>query len=162
MNFESYKGDSLFFNSQFDDILTIYDKKLKVTRNISLNKEPEVELIENNIDAKAWVEHAVSNTHRFALLYDKWRDLYYRFVWEGVPVKISDKLYNSMLDKPLFLEVYDKNLHFLSKIRLPDYILMINTWFVGKNGIYINPSHPQSNKIEENKLKFEILKIRFY
>jgi hypothetical protein len=161
MNFESAKGDSIFFNAQFDDELLIFNLRTGDLSRKALNGNDICKPLNNFNDQKAWVDHSVENDHRFSILYDKWRDVYYRFVWEGVPVKISDKHYNSMLDKTLSLEVYDKNFKFLKKFNLPENQYNINCWFVAPKGLYISPSHPQSKKMVENILKFDIIKLNY-
>ncbi len=160
MNFETSQNDSLFFNSRYDDEMTIYNKKLNKIENVKLNQWNSTEFLDINAESREWINHAIISTHRFAFIYDKWRNVYYRFVWEGIPIKISDKYYNSMLDKPLYLEIYNDGFQILKKIKFPDYCFMINTWFVTEKGLYISPSHPQSKKIEENKMKFEIFKVK--
>ncbi len=161
MNFESSKNDSLFFSSQFDDELIIYNRKFKKVSKIQLGNgsNKETTSLINGSDGVRWEHHAINNTHRFGLIYDKWRNLYYRFIWEGIEVHRSDKLFNTMMDKPLNLEVYNANLQLLTTLKLPNHLYRINTWFVQKEGLFVSPTHPLSSEIEEDKLKFDIFKV---
>jgi hypothetical protein len=160
MNFESNKGDSLFFNSQFDDELIIYNNKTNKIEKRELNQLKRTMALNENSEGQDELNQAITSTHRFALIYDKWRNIYYRFVWGGVAIKSTDKFYNGMLDKPLDLEIYDDNFLLMKNIRLENQVYSINTWFVTKDGLYLSPTHPKSNKTEENKIKFDIIKVK--
>jgi hypothetical protein len=159
MNFVSYKNDSLFFSSQFDDELIIYDKKRGEINKVSLKNKHRKEATSLSLNAseKEWVQHAVKNPHRFALLYDKWKNIYYRFIWEGVPVKQSGQFFNTMMDKPLSLEIFNSEFRLLTTLKFPEFQYRPNTWFVTEKGLYISTAHPKSSEILEDKLKFEIL-----
>jgi hypothetical protein len=163
LNLFSVNNDSLILSSQFDDEIIILDTKSNKHRVVQLsNQNSDISKLSKTATHETWVEHAISNAHRFAFMYDKWRNVYYRFVWEGIPYKINKETFNSMLDKPLVLEVYSDSFDLIGKVKLKDYRYRFDTWFIFENGLYISPTHPSmGNTIDDfDVLKFDIIKIR--
>ncbi len=160
LNLFSIKDDSLILSSQFDDEVIILDAISNNYRIINLsNQNDKITRLPENSTNQAWVEHAASNTHRFAFLFDKYRKVYYRFLWEGTKQNVNENSNNKMLDKPLSLEIYNENFQLLEKVKLQNYKYRINSWFIIENGLYISPTHPSMKNQDFDFLKFDIIKI---
>lgn len=106
-----------------------------------------------------WSKHSLENPHYFHVLYDPYRQLYYRFHWGQVSYQTTHGQTSTFLDKELFLMVFDERFNILKEIKLPKDIFIIHSWFVGKEGLYVSPTHPKNKNQEEDKLNFQIFKF---
>jgi len=104
-----------------------------------------------------WERHAIMSPHYFQVLYDPFRDLYYRFHWGGIDPPAKDDA--SALDKPLYLIVFDREFKKMEEIRLPNDTYRIHTWFVDKYGLNISPTHPRNNLAREDILTYHVFKF---
>lgn len=161
MNLESSIGDNLIFSSQFDDEILEYNFSTnKATfRSAARDDLSLVSKLPINATEESWTQHAINNTIRFGFLYDPWRDLFYRFLWNGVETRAADNMYNTMMDKPLSVEIYDRNLNFLGEDSLSINCYRPSTWFVTKEGLNIFHSHPLAEEVfSGDSLRIDIIK----
>lgn len=112
----------------------------------------------NDDDINKWVTHHVENPQFFNVIYDKYRKLYYRFSLENISQKNGD-YFNTILDKPLTLMVFNEKFEVIKELVLPMYKYAINTWFLTKEGLFISPTHVKNKVFESSYLKFDIIQI---
>lgn len=160
MNFESSRGDNLIFSSQFDDEVIEYNYSTNKAnlRSIARRDLSLVSGLPVNASDESWTQHSINSTIRFGFLYDPWRDLYYRFLWNGVETRASENIYNTMMDKPFSVEIYDTNLNFLGEDSLPINSYRPSTWFITKEGLNLFHSHPLSEEVFNDSLRIDIIK----
>ncbi|SFA56637.1 protein of unknown function [Pedobacter suwonensis] len=109
-------------------------------------------------DPKKWVTHHIENTQFFNVMYDKYRNIYYRFSLRNINQK-DGKYFNSILDKPLVLMIFNEKFEVVKEIDLPKYRYSPNTWFITKEGLFISPNHRKNRFIDPLHLKFDIIKV---
>ncbi|MCD8739809.1 DUF4221 domain-containing protein [Mucilaginibacter roseus] len=109
-------------------------------------------------DLKKWDIHNVENTQFFNVMYDKFRNVYYRFSLKNIDYK-NGKYFNSILDKPLVLMIFNEKFEVIKEITLPLYIYAPNTWFINKQGLYISSANKKNKFYAPDKIKFHIYKI---
>jgi hypothetical protein len=63
-------------------------------------------------------DYRLSTIYFFNLIYDPYRNLYYRFHWGEMPVKKNGKEYNTLYDKPTFITVFDDKFNYLYEFRI--------------------------------------------
>lgn len=97
------------------------DKSIRKFNCRSKFKNEEVRPLDarfhNDINKK--VEHLTINPLYRKILYDPFRDLYYRFFVNSVPLRNNDGTYNTTVDKSLSVIVINKNFEVLDEINLP-------------------------------------------
>jgi len=110
-------------------------------------------------DLKKWDVHILENSQFFNIMYDKYRKLYYRFSLKNIPYK-NGKYYNSLLDKPLILMVFNEKLELIKELELPKYLYAVNTWFVTPEGLFISPTGRKNKFKDFDHLRYHIIKIK--
>jgi len=102
--------------------------------------------------AKTVVEHP---SYR-GFYYDKYREVYYRFVYPGVNTKNSDNLMELHEFRPLFsIMVLDKDLNVIAEQLMSSNTYFIDMAFVAKDGLYISINHFENPEFDEDYLKFQ-------
>jgi len=150
----SYLGESNIY--QYDpkhSTITCYgatpSKGKKLVDSISYTKGE---------DPKKWVTHHIENTQFFNVMYDKFRHIYYRFSLRNINQK-DGKYFNSILDKPLVLMIFNEKFEVIKEMDLPKYRYSPNTWFITKEGLFISPNHRKNRFMDPLHLRFDIIKI---
>lgn len=148
---KSFYGDAIaFFRSHTDSLniysfmaekdITVYNRYTGEVRTISLkNNIPlrEMETIDTayKFDMKVRIDHLITNDWFGKVLYDKYRNLYYRFISAKKPLE-EDGKFTSLSDKVIYLAVYDEQFNLLDEINLGSEKLWFYS-FVLENGLYI-------------------------
>lgn len=95
-------------------------------------------------------------------LYDKYRDVYYRFVL--FPCELTPK------DDPMQLEeirqefsvmIMNKSFEVIGETKFPKNKYLPKMFFVGKEGLYISENNPYSEDFDENKLVFSCFTLLY-
>jgi hypothetical protein len=98
------------------------------------------------------------------IIYDKYRDVYYRFVQLGAE-RISNKEIKATeiwRNGParFSIIILDKNLNIIGETLFPEYTYNTKVTFVHKNGLYICNSHILSPDFDENILSFKCFTLK--
>ncbi|SFU16258.1 protein of unknown function [Algoriphagus locisalis] len=94
------------------------------------------------------------------LLYDKFRGVFYRFVFPKVEVE-SDEDLNQLRRFPrkFAVMILDKDLNVLGEALMPENTYYPGNSFVSKEGLNISINHPDNPKNEEDLMSFEVFKL---
>ena len=107
--------------------------------------------------------HFMETPSYFAIIYDSFRQVYYRLVL--LPGKVNsfpaDKgMPNDLISYKIpVIIVLDVNFKKIAEKILPEDTYMPFDYFVGKEGLYMSVNHDNSEFLEEDKLKFRLLKL---
>lgn len=90
------------------------------------------------------------------LLYDKYRNVYYRFVYPETELDKNENFPQIMQTgrKKFSIIILDKEFNIIGETLFPDYIYMSNVFFIEKEGLYISNSHYKNPDFDEDKLSF--------
>lgn len=113
-----------------------------------------------NVTFEGACEHAEYGN----LLYDKYRNVYYRvaFPQTDVPHDLKDREYMDLLvygRKTFSILVLDKNLDIIGETQFPDYTYNPMMMFVHKDGLYISASHPFNENYSDDWLHFQCFEL---
>ncbi|MEO4862459.1 DUF4221 family protein, partial [Bacteroides uniformis] len=108
---------------------------------------------------KAQCEHASYGK----ILYDKYRNVYYRFVYP--PCEIDDYTgdYVELLRsgrKNFSIMILDENLNILGETFFPAYIYNSNLSFILEDGLYISLNHIKNPEYSDDILRFQKLELK--
>jgi len=109
-------------------------------------------------DLKMWDKHNIENTQFLNVMYDKYRNLYYRFSLRNIPYK-NGKYFSSTIDKPLTLMVFNEKFEVIKEIDMPPYVYAPSTSFITKEGLFISPTNQKNSYVDPNHLRFHIIKL---
>lgn len=102
----------------------------------------------NEDDVK--MRHYVENIQFHKLLYDPYRDLYYRFHHGDAKSKKTDGTFKTINDKDQILTVFNSSFEIIKEVNLDDRRYPLLNTFVGPKGLYLNAP------INEHCLRFRI------
>lgn len=107
---------------------------------------------DNNIEQ---AEHAMNNSFYERILYDQFRNVYYRLVWHhDKQNKFSFQDSGKKFDIDLGVIILDDKLNKVGEVILPKHVT--NTfWFVSKEGLFI-----QSNVDDNSYLSFQLFNLK--
>ena len=154
----------LIYNFPIESNIYAYDfftQQTQIHGGKSRNSENLVPAFreQNMEEEEAWNKHAIESTTFFRILHDPYRKLFYRFHWGNIDYQVSENHFSSFIDKPLYLMVFNEDFEVLDEIQLTPQTHAPYTWFVTKDGLHINLSHPVYKGLEEDKLKIEVFKF---
>lgn len=151
----SKENHVLSFN--IDPNLYVYDLITKQTKikncQSSFQKSlPQTMPLNFADDINRRTEHLLQNPIYLDILYDKYRDCYYRFFYNAMTLQKPDGSYNNLNDKQKVLMIIDKDFNVIKEIELPRRSKLINS-FVAKEGLYIYQYDNIEKKITDSILK---------
>jgi hypothetical protein len=71
------------------------------------------------------------------IIYDPYRDCYYRVFAHGLPEKNAKGFYNDINDKEKSLMVFDKDFKLITEWKIPEFKYILDKIGVGKKGLYL-------------------------
>ncbi|WKK81706.2 DUF4221 family protein [Marivirga arenosa] len=152
----SFFGDHrLFYTSKEDE------NKLQSTVAKSKYLADKLPLFPVNGAREETYEYLFASDHYESLLYDKYRDLYYRFAYPQQKFENIEDL-QRFRDAPdsFSLMILDGDLNILEEILFDESRLVPNNVFVGKKGLYISTSHPLNPEMKEDKMIFDLVEVK--
>lgn len=162
LNASFLNGNSLTYNFEYESNIYEYNvatEKTKKFGGISENSNGLVSPYKGDLeDHEAHVNHAIENPQYFDVVYDEYRDLYYRFHWKSTPLVVGGK-FQSFIDKEMFLIIFDPQFKIISEIEIPSYKYGAYSWLISNKGILIAKSHPLNSEATEDNLSLDIIKI---
>ncbi|GAH75481.1 unnamed protein product, partial [marine sediment metagenome] len=92
--------------------------------------------------------------------YDKYRNVFYRFVTPGIEVDKSDNIRDLIEYKPVFsIMILDADLQVIGEELMPRDKYNSSMAFVGKEGLYISTNHIRNPDFSADYLRFELFKL---
>ena len=106
-----------------------------------------------------WIGEYRRSAKYWHLMYDKYRDVYYRFA--EMPCELGSGEYP--LDEPKAREfsviVFDKDFNIIGETKFPGNKYFYKMSFVGRDGLYISENNLANPEFDENKLVFACFKL---
>ncbi|MBL4709659.1 MAG: DUF4221 family protein [Flavobacteriales bacterium] len=133
-----YKGDSILYSFSNENELTIYDKRkgiLNKTSAKSKHSEKTIPLDSNDIDnAEKNLQAKQTNFYYRSLIFDKWKNHYYRIYAKEMDLRDKDGFFNTYKEKEYGVVVLDKHLKKVGEISFPDKGML--SFGVSKEGLF--------------------------
>lgn len=101
----------------------------------------------------------VENIYYDQLLFDPFRNVFYRFFLQDIEEIKEDGKFNTFGDKPLVLMIFNDDFELLKEIYLGKHKYNPAKSFVGKEGLYISKAHYKNKNYNKNSLKFDLMKL---
>lgn len=148
----AYESNIYQYNYQ-TQYVTAYGGKSTLSENIIAPLEADAD------DPMAWKIHMIENPQFFGVMYDRYRQLYYRLHLREIAYE-NGKYFNSVLDKELVLMVFNKDLELVYETILPGKRYASYSSFVTSKGLFISPTHKKNENTNGTVLKFNVLNIQ--
>ena len=110
-------------------------------------------------------QDATENPNYGGILYDPYREVYYRIAYPATEIgrKLKDREAMELLQfgrKNFTIMILDKQFRLLGETRMPDYTYNSNLLFVRPDGLYISYSHPFNENYNDDELCFQLFELK--
>lgn len=103
----------------------------------------------------------VENPYYLALIYDKYRNVYYRFVYPGINVVRDDDIMKLSEFRRVFsIMVIDKDFNILGETLMPENTYNSNMFFINEAGLWISANHPDNPNFDEDTIRFQLFTLK--
>lgn len=106
-------------------------------------------------------EDACSNPNYGNLIYDKYRNVYYRIAYPKTEIEkgVRGLELRSYGRKLFSIIILDKNFNIIGETLFPKYTYNSNLVFIHKDGLYISDSHYLNPEFSDDVLSFKCFKL---
>lgn len=149
-----YESDSVYKVSLTRQEIKSYLAKSRYIDDIKIVVDKDMEL-----DQRAKLQCELASYGN--LIYDKYRNVYYRFVFPKTTLDLKDN-YMDILhsgNKTLAIMILDANLKVIGETRFSDYTYNPNLFFVREDGLYLSTNHIKRPDFDENLLRFQKIEL---
>lgn len=96
-----------------------------------------------------------------AFVYDKYRNVYYRFAYSGVNVaKDDDVMKLREFIRVFSVMVIDEDFNILGETLMPENTYNSNMFFINEAGLWISTNHPDNPEFDEDMIKFQLFTLK--
>jgi hypothetical protein len=107
-----------------------------------------------------YIRFMSQNAYYDYLMYDAYREVFYRFVSLGAELKPNDNIEQIAAYPPqVSIIIIDKNFKKIGETKLPPSRFLVSNAFVSKDGLYISENHPANPQSQDNYLIFNLLTL---
>lgn len=96
-----------------------------------------------------------------SMAYDKYRDVYYRFIYPGIDTTSDDDI---MLIQKIFrvfsVMVLDKDFNVIGETLMPEKTYNPNMYFINEDGLWISTNNPENPNFEEDAINFDLFTLK--
>ena len=97
--------------------------------------------------------------HYFHVMYDKYRDVYYRFAEMPYELKSNESPLDDPQRREFSVIIFDKDFRIIGETKFPGNKYYIRMSFVGRDGLYISENNLANPEFDEDKLVFACFKL---
>jgi hypothetical protein len=107
------------------------------------------------------LQYNLASSRYGSLLYDSFRNVYYRFAFPTLPEVTEEDLRNlRTAPGPFVVMVFDENLNLLTEKLFEAGTYLPDNSFVGEKGLYLSINHPDNPQNKEDQMVFELFELR--
>lgn len=106
------------------------------------------------------LEYALETPYYGGVIYDKFQNLYYRFVRHSIPFKDERGEINGFHEKPISVILLDKDLEVIGETMLRNNVFLDYIYFVTKDGLFISEGNPENSELKEDIAVFTCFKAK--
>ena len=149
----SYPMGHYVFVSENNTDWKIYDVKSKYLKNAFSDAYAN--------DAYTSAKKYVESSCYLALVYDKYRKVYYRFVYPGIDVSKDDDVIKLCEFRRAFsVMIIDEDFNVLGETLMPENTYNSNMFFINEAGLWISTNHPDNPDFEEDAINFRLFTLK--
>ena len=163
VNFSTTKNeqDKFVYSFAADGNLYVFDPDTDTTETYYAGSR-YIDLIEPMEDwsYEADRKYVFETANYGAIIYDVYRDLYYRIVKHAIPeYDETTGAINSYYDKPFSIIILNKDFQILGETKFPGEIYNFNNFFLTEEGLYMSNSNDKNPDLNENELSYALFKV---
>jgi hypothetical protein len=161
-----FNGSEFIYSFFFEENIIVASQDHKQVKKISakskyidkINDPHEKRPSDAILGAKRMCEAAFYGS----LLYDSYRDVYYRIVYPETEMEANEDYIELWQTgrKRFSIMILDHDFNVIGETLFPDYLYKSNELFVGKEGLYICDSHVKNPGFDEDVLSFQCFELK--
>lgn len=101
-----------------------------------------------------WLRESKGGTKYHNIMYDKYRDVYYRIAEFPYEFKQNESPFDDPKGREFSIIIFDKDLNIIGETKFPGNKYLYKMSFVGRDGLYISENNLANPNFDENKLVF--------
>ena len=106
-----------------------------------------------------WLREATESPSYHNIMYDKYRDVYYRIAEFPYESKQDESLFGTPTAREFSIIIFDKDLNIIGETKFPGNKYFYKMSFVGRDGLYISENNEANPEFDEDKLVFACFKL---
>ena len=105
-------------------------------------------------DGLSWLRDAIESPAYHNIMYDKYRDVYYRIAEFPYELKKDESPFDTPTEREFSVIIFDKDLNIIGETKFPGSKYFYKMSFVGRDGLYISENNEANPEFDEDKLVF--------
>lgn len=152
--FVSFMGDYRLYQADQDS------ENWKALDAKSQFLDEQMPTIPKDVDSRGMSEYAFAKSRYESLVYDSFRQVFYRFAYPTVSFETDEEL-RALRNSPsaFVVMVFDENLNLLTETKFEAGTYYPTNFFVGEKGLYISLGHPENPENKEDEMAFELIQL---
>ena len=111
-------------------------------------------ILKEGSDGFIGIKEAVEAASYSHIMYDKYRDIYYRFAEMPCELGPNEYVYNDAKAREFSVIIFDKDFRIIGETKFPGNKYFYKMSFIGRDGLYISENNEANPEFDENKLVF--------
>jgi hypothetical protein len=138
-----------------------YDLPLRSIEASSSYLDETLPSFQADASSEEFQRYAFSSSRYASMLYDSYRNVYYRFAFPTLSDVTADELRNlRTAPGPFVIMVFDEDLKLLTEKLFEAGTYLPDNSFVGEKGLYISINHPDNPQNKEDQMAFELIELK--
>lgn len=155
-----YNGNSFLYSFFFDEDISVVSPTGKLERKVKVKSRYLDRIYSDNRSPSGMDDLAkilCEIPFYGSMIYDKYRDVYYRFVYPETEVSLTDKCVDIwLLGRSRFsIIVLNKDLEVIGETLFPENVYASKLFFVRKDGLYLSTSFVKNPSFSDDELTFK-------
>ena len=140
---------------EFDSLLVTDDmKNVRWYNGKSRYLKKMRPILKEGVDGFMGIKEAVEAASYSHIMYDKYRDIYYRFAEMPCELGPNEYVYNDAKAREFSVIIFDKDFRIIGETKFPGNKYFYKMSFIGRDGLYISENNEANPEFDENKLVF--------
>ena len=146
---------------EFDSLLVTDDmKNVRWYNGKSRYLKKMRPILKEGVDGFMGIKEAVEAASYSHIMYDKYRDVYYRFAEMPCELGPNEYVYNDQKAREFSVIIFDKDFRIIGETKFPGNKYFYKMSFIGRDGLYISENNEANPEFDENKLVFACFKLQ--
>ena len=146
---------------EFDSLLVTDDmKNVRWYNGKSRYLKKMRPILKEGVDGFMGIKEAVEAASYSHIMYDKYRDIYYRFAEMPCELGANEYVYNDAKAREFSVIIFDKDFRIIGETKFPGNKYFYKMSFIGRDGLYISENNEANPEFDENKLVFACFKLQ--
>ena len=146
---------------EFDSLLVTDDmKNVRWYNGKSRYLKKMRPILKEGVDGFMGIKEAVEAASYSHIMYDKYRDIYYRFAEMPCELGANEYVYNDAKAREFSVIIFDKDFRIIGETKFPGNKYFYKMSFIGRDGLYISENNEANPEFNENKLVFACFKLQ--